>query len=112
MAARAPGSCASSTRRAAAACARQHAWRTAGGRRRALRAVPRPQARSSEAWPLLSRHVAVAAPAAPIGHARATADLGQPEIEHAWLAQAGEIADGVDEQRNRQREEASRHQES
>src|SRR5688572_4166986 len=52
-----------------------------------------------------SRRIAVAAPALVIAHAGAAADLGQPEIEHAGLAKAQEISDGMDCERCRKRQE-------
>jgi hypothetical protein len=48
---------------------------------------------------LRSWRVAVAAPALPVADARAAADLGEPQVEHPRLAQAGEVADAMDSQR-------------
>ena len=82
-----------------------------GDRRPGLRAWPmRPDPTSGGGGDRWSWRVAVAAPALPIADARAFADLGQPQVEDARLAKAGEIAGGVDEKGDRERKEAMRDQ--
>ena len=57
-----------------------------------------------------SRRIAVTAPAFPVFNPGRARDLRNPQIEKAWLAQAGEITDDMHDNRHQQRPETSGHQ--
>src|SRR5207249_11848319 len=108
------GACsASANRRAVEESTGRCGKRKEGGRRRGLLACSRLPVPTI--WPCSklssSGRVAVAAPALPIPGARATADFGDPQIEDAGFAKAGEVTDHVNRQRYGKREEAARDQE-
>jgi hypothetical protein len=55
--------------------------------------------------------VAIAAPSLPILRPRASANLGNPQVEDPRLSETGKIADGVQQHSNGKREKASSHEE-